>query len=111
MNIVMISGKIIGNLQLETTSKNLSFVKFKLSNKRENKYNKIIKENINCVAWNEMARYFYKNLKAGDYIIINGYISSKDYTTIDGRVYNTTEIVVNKIELPDHETQEATGAI
>ena len=114
MNLVLLSGKIVGNLELESTNKgNLSYIKFKLANKRESKYNKTVKENINCIVWNDLAKYMYKEFKAGDYILVQGYVSSKDHSFEDGRTFNTTEIVVKQIEEPDITNPyiEETGAI
>lgn len=71
MNEVFIIAKVISNVEFNfiLNSKNISLSQFEVITITN-------KQRINIVAYNELADYVYQNIKQGNTVFINGYISS-----------------------------------
>lgn len=52
-----------------------------------------------CVCFGSRANYINSYLKKGDFVIIEGRITRKKYTTKDGKINYSTDIIVDDIQL------------
>lgn len=52
----------------------------------------------NCVSWNQMADYIGNNLKKGDFVCIDGKLTTRSYVNNEGKKNVAVEIVVESIK-------------
>lgn len=97
MNKVFLSGRLTANpTTFASANANLSNARFDLaaSDSRNNRETYFFP----CVVFGVQANYVINYLKKGDFVIIEGRITRRNYTTKDGRTGTSTDIVVDNIQ-------------
>lgn len=93
MNKVIISGKIVSELELKTTSSKNPYVRFSILS-REYGYKN---EFFNVIAWDNNANFITNYLSKGSYIVIEGRLANNLYEKNGIKVKNL-EIIVTRVE-------------
>lgn len=97
MNKVILIGFIGQDPQpREFPEKNTIMSKFSIAVSDQRNYNQTYF--FNCVAWNQTAEYINHNLKKGDFILIDGRITNRQYTNSSGAKASAVEVVVDSVK-------------
>ena len=108
MNNVILTGRIVKDLELKYTQNGKSYCRFTLAvdrglskeKKQEAEANgQPTADFINCVAWGTTAEVLNKYTAKGKKILVNGSIETGSYTMQDGSKRYTTDVLVNRIEI------------
>lgn len=98
MNIIMLSGRIVKDIVLRSTQSGKEVVSNKIAvdvGYGENKKTYFF----NFVAWGSNAKFLNSYAAKGDKIVLNGYLTERQYTNKDGVTQYVTEIITDSIEL------------
>ena len=101
MNIVIIIGKIIKDIEMYTTSndKNTSIARYTLAVKRPfRQKGEPDADFLRCICFGRTAEAAEKYLGKGMKVAIEGRIQTRNYTNSEGQKIYTTDIVVEKQE-------------
>ncbi len=52
----------------------------------------------NCIAWNQTAEYIGNNLTKGDFVCIDGKLTTRSYVNNEGKKVSVVEVVVENIK-------------
>lgn len=52
---------------------------------------------ISCIAWQQQANFILTYLKKGDFVVIDGRITVRKYTSKEGKIVSSTDVVVDTI--------------
>lgn len=114
MNRIVLSGNLVNDGEIRTTSTNKEVYSGRIAVNRGMKDadGNYITDYFNLVYWNP-SDYFKKNAKKGARAVVEGKIINRDYDAQDGTKKYITEVwvqlfEVNPRETTQHETQEAT---
>lgn len=108
MNNVLLTGRIVKELELKYTSNSKAYCKFTLAVdkglSKEKKQELEAKgqqtaDFINCTAWGTTAEILNKYTAKGKKILVKGSLQTGSYTAQDGSKRYTTEVLVNHIEI------------
>ncbi len=96
MNKVFLSGRLVANPASFATASAQSTARFDLaSNDSRNSKETYF---FPCVAFGATANYIMNYCKKGDFIIIEGRITRRSYTTRDGKNGNSTDVIVDNVQ-------------
>ena len=103
MNVVVLSGALVKDVELRHTKNDLAVGNFTIAVKRElkNKEGNYDSDFISCVAYGNLAETISKYFKKGSRILLDGKIQTGSYEGQDGKKVYTTNIVVNQINFVD----------
>jgi single-strand DNA-binding protein len=93
MNVVILSGRLTRDIELQNSSKT-SYCKFTLAVNRQKKGES---DFIGCTAFGKTAELLSKHTKKGDMINVQGHIQTGNYESNGKKIY-TTDIMIEKIE-------------
>lgn len=81
MNSIVVFGRLTKELELKTTSSNLTYARFNLASKSSIKNEKGEYETnfFPCLIWRDKAERLNKFVKKGDQLIVKGSINSRTY--------------------------------
>lgn len=108
MNNVILTGRIVKELELKYTSNSKAYCKFTLAVdkglSKEKKQELEAKgqqtaDFINCVAWGTTAETLNRYTAKGKKILVYGSIETGSYTAHDGSKRYTTDVLVNRAEI------------
>lgn len=108
MNNVLLTGRIVKELELKYTSNSKAYCKFTLAVdkglSKEKKQELEAKgqqtaDFINCTAWGKTAETLQKYTAKGKKILVYGSIETGSYTAQDGSKRYTTDVLVNRAEI------------
>lgn len=108
MNNVVLTGRIVKDLELKYTQNGKAYCRFILAvdrglskeKKQEAEANsQPTADFINCVAWGTTAEVLNRYTAKGKKILVNGSIETGSYTVQDGSKRYTTDVLVNRIEI------------
>lgn len=108
MNNVILTGRIVKELELKYTSNSKAYCKFTLAvdkgMSKEKKQEAEAKgqataDFINCVAWGTTAETLNRYTAKGKKILVYGSIETGSYTAQDGSKRYTTDVLVNRAEI------------
>lgn len=95
MNHVVLSGKIVRNVDVRTTASGDPVVNFQLSVHRPG--TRDIEDYIECVAYDAVAKNVGERFKVNDWVVVDGYLTTHTMKKEVGKV-KYTEVKVNSIE-------------
>lgn len=108
MNTVLLTGRIVKELELKYTNNGKAYCRFTLAvdkgMSKEKKQEAEAKgqataDFINCIAWGKTAETLQKYTAKGKKILVYGSIETGSYTAQDGSKRYTTDILVNRAEI------------
>lgn len=102
MNNVILTGRLVAEPELKTTTTGVEVVSFRIAVNQD--YVKDGEERkadfFNIVAWRKSAVFINQYFHKGDGINIVGRLQSRQYEANDGSNRNVVEVVVEKVEFP-----------
>ena len=109
MNRIILSGNLVNDGEIRTTSTNKEVYSGRIAVNRGMKDSdgNYITDYFNLVYWNP-SDYFKNNAKKGAKAVVEGKIINRDYDAQDGTKKYITEVWVQLFEVYAKETQEAT---
>ena len=98
MNKVFLIGRLTKDIELKYTEKETPIVSFTLAVNRDykNKNGEYEADFINCIAFQQSAKFMSEYLHKGDLIAIEGKIQTRNYENEKGKHY-ITEIITEKV--------------
>lgn len=102
MNSVMLSGRLTRDPQIKSTQKGTKVASYSIAVQR----NKDEADFINCISWDKQADIVDKYCHKGDFVIIEGRLSTRSYDAQDGYKVYVTEVISNRVELTPRPKQE-----
>lgn len=101
MNHVLLTGRLVKDLELKYSQTGKAFSKFTIAVNRE--FNKEEVDFINCTAWENTAEIIAEYLKKGRKIVLHGRLRVNSYEQ-DGEI-NESEDYVNESSFADNEDE------
>lgn len=100
MNQLLLTGRLVNDTDLQTTSSGINFVKTAIAVDREYKDAKGEKATdfFDITVWRQSAEYISKYAGKGDLVAIVGQLQKRSYEK-DGKTIWTTDISVEKIQV------------
>jgi single-strand DNA-binding protein len=107
MNQLLLTGRLISDTDLQTTSSGINFVKTGIAVDREYKDAKgeKITDFFDITVWRQSAEYISKYAGKGDLVAFIGQLHKRSYDK-DGKTIWTTDINVEKIQILQRKEQE-----
>lgn len=107
-NTVILVGRLTKNIEVRYTQNEKAIGNFTLAVQRQNKNDKGEYEAdfINCVAFEQGAKYLEKYSTKGDVLGIKGRIQSRNYEDKEGKKHYITEVVVEKVTILSSKKKE-----
>nr|DAS27394.1 MAG TPA: Single strand binding protein [Caudoviricetes sp.] len=108
MNNVVLTGRIVKDLELKYTQNGKAYCRFTLAvdrglskeKKQEAEANgQPTVDFINCVAWGKVAETINRYTAKGKKVLVYGSIETGSYTAQDGSKRYTTDVLVKRIEI------------
>jgi single-strand DNA-binding protein len=108
MNTVILTGRMVKELELKYTNNDKAYCRFTLAvdkgMSKEKKQEAEAKgqataDFISCVAWGTTAEVLNKYTAKGKKILVNGSIETGSYTAQDGTKKYTTDVLVSRAEI------------
>lgn len=108
MNNVILTGRIVKDLEIRYTQNGKGYCRFTLAVDRGMSKDKkqeaeakgqATADFINCVAWGKTAEVLQKYTSKGKKILVEGNIQTSNYTAQDGTKRYTTDVLVNRAEI------------
>jgi single-strand DNA-binding protein len=94
MNLVVLNGRIVKDVEIKNSSNGMAYCKFTLAVNRQKKGES---DFIGCTAFGKTAELLGKYTKKGDMINVQGHIQTGNYESNGKKIY-TTDIMIEKIE-------------
>ena len=100
MNKVIISGRIVKDVELKTTQNNVSVLTNTIAVRKDFKKEDGTYDSdfINVVAYRNNADYISKYFNKGDKVLISGRLNTRNYEDKDNKKVYVTEVVIETIE-------------
>ena len=101
MNKVILSGNLVADPEIRTTSSDKTVATLRLAVRRAWKKtdeNQPDADFFNIVAWERLAEFCRNYLTKGSKIIVEGRLQSRSYEAKDGTKRYVTEVIANEIE-------------
>ena len=95
MNKVFLNGYLARDPESGTTQKGLEFANFSVGVNDIKKWDDTFF--IRCTAWGPTAKYVANNLTKGQFVAIDGRLSSRSYINKEGKTSYITEVIVDNI--------------
>ena len=100
MNSVCISGYIRRIGQVRQVSGDTKVVDMVISMKKASAREEKKYDNIKCVCWRGQADYVERYAKEGEYAVVQGQLSTKNYEDKDGKMVYETFVTVLDLQIP-----------
>lgn len=99
MNKILLTGRIVKDIELKQTKNNIEYTRFTLAVTRDfkNAQGEYECDFINCIAYKNTANTLANYILKGDKIGIEGRLTTGSYEK-DGKKIYTTEVTVEKLE-------------
>lgn len=110
LNMTVIQGRLTKDVELRHTQSGTAVASFTVawSEKYKEQERKLF---LPCVAWSGTAEFISKYFSKGDQIIVDGYLTTRDWTDQNGNKRQATELTVNKAHFAGSKsTTESTTA-
>ena len=96
MNIVTITGRLGGDIELRQTQQGVSVATFTLAVNRPR--SKDTTDWINCVAWRQNAEFLSRYAHKGDMVAVVGMLTVRKYEDKDGNKRVAYEVLCDRVE-------------
>ena len=111
LNRVILMGRITQDLELKSTSSNISVLTFNIAVDRS-----FVKQGeerqadfITCVAWRQQADFINKYFSKGRMIAIEGNLRTRNYEDKNGSKHYVTEVYVDSVSFTGEPKQDSQG--
>lgn len=103
MNVVILSGTLVKDVELKYTKNDLAVGNFTIAVRRDikNKEGNYESDFVSCVSYGKLAETINNYFKKGSRILIEGRIQTGSYEGQDGKKVYTTNILVININFVD----------
>lgn len=99
MNKIIISGNLVRDVELQTTTSGKSLARFSVAVKRDYATDGQVEcDFFNCVVWGAFAETCNKYLKKGSKVIVEGRLNTRTYESNDGAKKLIYEINATNVE-------------
>ena len=108
LNIVVLNGNLGKDPEVKVSQSGMTITRFSVAVKGNRKdENGEYKTNwINCIAFSKTAELIGNNVKKGDKLGIRGSLETGSYTSAEGKVVYTTDVIVQEIEFLTSKQQQ-----
>jgi len=119
INIVAITGRLVRDPDMRTTTSGISVCSFSVAVDRPYKSGEERQADfVDCVAWRGSADFLVRYFRKCDMIGVQGHLQTRNFETKDGQKRKATEIVVDSLSFvggkrtasPTEETQPSADA-
>lgn len=109
LNLTVIQGRLTKDVELRHTQSGTAVASFTVawSEKYKEQERKLF---LPCVAWSGTAEFISKYFSKGDQIIIDGYLTTRDWTDSNGNKRQTIELTVDKAHFAGAKSQSDSTA-
>lgn len=109
INKVILTGRLTKDAELRATFTGTDVTSFTLAVDGYSKEQDNNTNFINCVAWNQQAKFITTYCKKGSLVAIEGRLQTRTFDRKDGSKATVTEVVVERVEnyTPKENTQES----
>lgn len=103
LNKIFLQGRIVNDLDVQTTPSGASVCTFRIAVDRDFKNKNGEKETdfVTIVAWRNTAEFLYKYFGKGRMILIEGKLQIRNYTDKDGNKRTAAEVVADSVYFAD----------
>ena len=102
INRVVLTGRLTRDAELRATSSGTNVASFSIAvdgfGRDQNNATVNQASFINCVAWNQQAKFVTQYCKKGSLVAVDGRLQSRSYDRKDGTKAYVTEVVVERVE-------------
>ncbi len=102
INRVVLTGRLTKDVELRATPSGANVASFSIAvdgfMKDQNNNNAQQASFINCVAWNQSAKFVSTYCKKGSLVALEGRLQSRSYDRRDGTKAYVTEVIIDRIE-------------
>ena len=101
MNVVVLIGRIIKDIEVRYTEKDLAVSNFTIAVRKDykNVNGEYESDFINCVSFGNISEYLNKYANKGDLVAVKGRIQTRNYEDKEGNKRYITEVFVDKTTL------------
>lgn len=98
LNSTIIQGRLTKDVELRHTQSGTAVASFTVawSEKYKEQERKLF---LPCVAWSGTAEFVSKYFSKGDQLIVDGYLTTRDWTDQNGNKRQTTELTVREVHV------------
>lgn len=96
VNKTILQGRLVRDVELNTTTSGIEVAKFTVAWSKEYKENKTTCF-LNCVAWRQTGVFVDKYFGKGQEIVVEGELTTRSYEDKQGNKRTATELVVDKV--------------
>ncbi len=113
MNKVILVGRLTKEIEVRYTEKEIPVVNFTVAINRDykNQNGEYETDFINCIAFQQNAKFMSEYLHKGDLIGVVGKIQTKNYEDKEGKKHYITEVIVERITSLQNKKKEETKII
>lgn len=112
MNVVSLTGRTTGNIELKKTSNDNYVSSFTLAVERAFKVqDEKVTDFISCVAWGKTAETMSAYVNKGDMVGITGRLQTREYDDKEGVHRYITEVVVSELTFLQSKKQESNQSL
>lgn len=107
MNQVNLVGRLTRDIELQTTSSKIKYIRNTVAVNRNfinNQTGNYDADFINIVAWRNNAEFINNHVQKGTLVAITGSLQSSTYTNREGNVVSSMDVVVNNINVLETKT-------
>lgn len=104
MNVIILDGRLVKDIELKVTQSNKQIASFTIASQRDKEHSDFIE----CVAFDNNAKFISEHFKKGDGINIQGSLRQTLYETKDGKKVSSTNVLVNNVFFPIRPKKEKT---
>lgn len=103
MNVVILTGRLAVEPELQQTSRGTAWISFPLAVDRNTKEREADFPTV--TAWRETAEFVSRYLHKGSRVVVRGEVRTRNYDGNDGKSHKVTEIQADRIEFADSRPQ------
>ena len=110
-NFVVLTGRLVADPELKTTTSGISFLRFRIAVSRPYRKDSETQQSdfIDIVAWRNTAEFISKYFKKGSMIGVQGSIQTGSFTDKDGNKRYTFEVLANDVQFVDSKKDSQQG--
>lgn len=109
INRVVLTGRLTRDVELKATASGLNVASFTVAVDNFSKDQQNQASFINCVAWNNNAKFVSTYCKKGSMVALEGRLQSRSYDRKDGTKAYVTEVICDRVENMSPRDNTTTG--
>ena len=108
MNVIAISGNLVSDPDLRTTSNDVSVCSFTVAVKRPMTKDKT--DFIDCVAWRACAEFVERYFRKGSPIEVSGILTTRMFEDKNGNKRKAVELKADNVSFSGHKNDDGSGS-